>query len=144
MEPSVAIPRLSSIPLEHFLTLSTFFYCTYSPFQLWSAVPWVWLCKALYMGSVKRWHWGSTQEDPDTLGSSKYKCYVLHLSNEPFPENVSDLEGVKNHCFPLMYPDFNVWKKVGNRCFTVLLVLSCTPLKFPTFFQTLKSGNIRG
>ena len=23
-----------------------------------------------------------------------------------------------------MYPDFNIWKKVGNRCITVLLVLS--------------------
>ena len=85
------------------------------------------------MGSEKGHYWCSSQEDPDTLGVSKYRFYVLHLSNESFPKNVSDLEGVKNELFPLMYPDFNVWKKVGNYSAvqdnTVLQLL-------PTFFQT--------
>ena len=66
------------------------------------------------MGSVKGHHRCSSQEDPDTLGSSKYKYYVLYLSNELFPKNVCYLEGVKNEPFPLFYPDFNVWKKLGN------------------------------
>ena len=66
------------------------------------------------MGSVKEHNWYSSQEDPNTLGSSKYKYYVLHLSNELFPRDASDLEGAKNELFPPMYPDFNVWKKVGN------------------------------
>ena len=66
------------------------------------------------MGSVKEHNWYSSQEDPNTLGSSKYNCYVLHLSNELFPRNVSDLEGVKNEPFPLLCPVFNGWKNVGN------------------------------
>ena len=66
------------------------------------------------MGSVKGCHRCSSQEDPHTLGSSKYKYYVLHLSNEPFPKNVSDLKVVKNELFPLLYPDLYVLKKVGN------------------------------
>ena len=57
-----------------------------------------------------------SKEDPDTLGSSKYKYYVLHLSKEPFPKNVSDLEVVKTARISLLYADFNVWKKVGNYC----------------------------
>ena len=92
---------------------------------IWRLVPPVGHCNTLYVGSVKGHHRCSSQEDPNTLGSSKYKYYVLHLSNELFPRNVSDLEGVKNELFPLMYPDFNVWKKVGNSCSTVL---SCTAL----------------
>ena len=49
------------------------------------------------------------------MGSSKYNCYALHPSNEPFPKNVSALKAVKNYyLFPLIYPDFNVWKKVGD------------------------------
>ena len=71
-------------------------------------------CNTFQVGSVKARHWCSSQEDPNTLGSSKYKYYVLHLSNELFPKNGIDLEGIKNELFPLMYPDFNVWKKVGN------------------------------
>ena len=89
------------------------------------------------MGSVKGHHRCSSQEDPNTLGSSKYKYYVLHLSNELFPKNVSDLEVVKNELFPLLYPDFNAWKKVGSYSAvqdnTVMQLL-------PTFFQTLNSG----
>ena len=83
----------------------------------------IWLRKALYLGSVKRWHWCSSEKDPPSLGSSKYKYYVLHLSKEPFPKNISDLEVVKTDSFSLMYPDFNVWKKVGNSYSTVS---SCT------------------
>ena len=83
------------------------------------------------MGSVKGHHRCSSQEDPDTLGSSKYKYYVLYLSNELFPRNICDLEGVKNEPFSLLYPDFNVWKKVSNYSVvqdnTVLQLL-------PTFF----------
>ena len=45
---------LSSIPLEQFQPLLALFHNTYSPMQFWSAVPRVWLCKALYMASVKR------------------------------------------------------------------------------------------
>ena len=103
-------------------------------------VPPVGHCNSLYLGSGKRQHWCSSQEDPDTLGSSKYKYYVLHLSKEPFPKNVCDLEVVKTAKISLLYADFNVWKKVGNYCCvqddTVLLLL-------PTFFQTLKSGYMR-
>ena len=68
---------------------------------------------------------------------SQYNYYVLNLSNETFPRNVSDLEVVKNEPFPLLYPDFNAWKKVGSYSAvqdnTVLQLL-------PTFFQTLNSG----
>ena len=66
------------------------------------------------MGSVKRRHWCSSQEDPDGLGSSKYKCCVFHLSNEPFPKDVSDLEGIKNDVFLPMYPDFDGGKNLGS------------------------------
>ena len=114
---------LSSIPSEQLQPLSALFYCKYSSLQFWSAVPRVWLCKALYLGSVKRWHWCSSEKDPPGLGTSKYKYYVLHLSKEPFPKTVSDWEVVKTDCFSLMYPDFNVWKKVGNSYSTVS---SCT------------------
>ena len=97
----------------------------------WRLVPPVGHCTTLYVGSVKGHHWCSSQEDPNTLGSSKYKFYVLHLSNELFPRNVSDLEDVKNELFPLLYHDFNVWKEVGNyngvQDNTVLQLL-------PTFF----------
>ena len=79
-------------------------------------VPPVGHCKSLYLGSGKRQHWCSSQEDPDTLGPSKYKYYVLHLSKESFPINISDLEVIKPEGFSLMFPDFNVWKKVGNYC----------------------------
>ena len=46
-------PSLSSIPSEQLQPLSALFYCKYSALQFWSAVPRVWLCKALYLGSVK-------------------------------------------------------------------------------------------
>ena len=78
------------------------------------------------------------------MGSSKYKCYVRHLSNEPFPEKIRDLEGVKNDCFPLMYPNFNVWKKVGNYSAVQDNTGNTVKHLFPTFSQTLKSGYIRG
>ena len=103
--------------------------------RVWRLVPPVGHCNSLYLGSEKGQHWCSSQEDPDTLGSSKYKYYVLHLSKESFPINISDLEVIKPEGFSLMFPDFNVWKKVGHYCCvsdnTVLLLL-------PTFFQTLK------
>jgi len=106
---------------------------------IWRLVPPVGHCNTLYVGSVKGHHRCSSQEDPNTLGSSKYKYYVLHLSNEPFPRNVGDLEVVKNELFHLLYPDFNVWKKVGSYSAvqdnTVMQLL-------PTFFQTLKPGYI--
>ena len=76
------------------------------------------------------------------MGSSKYKCYVPHLSNEPFPKNISDLEGVKTDCFPVMVPDFNVWKKVGNYSSVQDNTGNTVTHLFPTFFQTLKSGYI--
>ena len=69
-------------------------------------------CNTLYVGSVKGHHRCSSQEYRNTLGSSKYRYYVLPLSNELFPKNISDLVGVKNELFPLLYPDFNVWKKI--------------------------------
>ena len=137
---STITSSLSSIPSEQFQPLVALFYCTFFLLQFWSAAPRVWLCKALYMGSVKRWHWCSSEEDPYVFGFSKCKYYVLHLSKEPFPKNVSDLEVVKTARISLLYADFNVWKKVGNYCCvqddTVLLLL-------PTFFQTLKSGHMR-
>ena len=89
------------------------------------------------MGSEKGHYWCSSQEDPYTLGVSKYKFYVLHLSNESFPKNVSDLEGVKNVLFSPLYPDFNVWKKVVNYS---SVQDNRVLQKLPTFFQTLKSG----
>ena len=49
-----------------------------------------------------------------TLGSSKYEHIVPHLLNVSFPRNVSDLEVVNNYLFPLMFPGFNVWKKVEH------------------------------
>ena len=58
------------------------------------------------MGSVKRGHWESSEKDPYTLRFSKYKFYVLYLSNESFPKNVSDLEGVKNELFQLLVSAF--------------------------------------
>merc|ERR1711862_1036015 len=67
---------LSSIPSEQLQPLSALFYCKYSSLQFWSAVPRVWLCKALYLGSVKRRHWCSSEKDPPGLGTSKYKYYV--------------------------------------------------------------------
>ena len=83
----------------------------------------------------------SSREDPDTLGSSKYKYYVPHHLNKLFPKIVGDLEVVKCQLFPPLYPDFNGWKKVGNNMAlqdnTVLQLL-------PTFFQTLNSEYIRG
>merc|ERR1711954_429946 len=98
-------------------------------------VPPVGHCNSLYLSSGKRQHWCSSQEDPDTLGSSKYKYYVLHLLKEPFPKKVSDLEVVKTARISLLYADFNVWKKVGNYCCVqddpVLLLL-------PTFFPDIK------
>ena len=81
---------------------------------VWRLVPPVGHCNSLYLGSGKRRHWCFSQEDPDTSGSSKYEYYVLHLSKKQFPKNVSDLEVVKTARFSLVYPDFNVWKKVGN------------------------------
>ena len=68
------------------------------------------------MGSGKRHRWCSSQEDPDTLGSSKYKYYVLQPSKELFPKNISDVEVVKTARISLLSADFNVWKKVGNYC----------------------------
>ena len=44
---------------------------------VWRLVPPVGHCNTLYVGSVKAHHWCSSQEDPNTLGSSKYKHYVL-------------------------------------------------------------------
>ena len=55
-------------------------------------------------GSVERQHWCSRY-----LGV----YYFLHLLNKSFQKNVSDLEFVKTDLFSMMYPDFNVWKKVG-------------------------------
>ena len=106
---------LSSIPLEQFLPLAPLVSCSKG----------MALQDPIYVGSLKIWHWGPSQEDQNTLESSKYEFYALHLSNESFPKNVIDLEGVKNDWFPLMYSEFNVWKKVGNSCSTVL---SCTAL----------------
>ena len=125
---------------DGFYTFSALFYCTYSSLQFWSAVPRVWLCKALYLGSVKRWHWCSSEKDPPGLGTSEYKYYILHLSKEPYPKTASDWEVVKTDCFSPMYPDFNVWKKIGNSYSTVS---SCTQQYLPTFFQTLKSAYSR-
>ena len=110
---------VSSSPSEQLQPLSALFSCKYSSLQFWSTVPRVWLSKALYLGSVKRWHWYSAEKDPPDLGSLKYKYYFLHLSKEPVPKNVSDLEVAKTYCFSPMYPDFNVWKKVGNSYSTV-------------------------
>ena len=74
------------------------------------------------------------------LQLSLCKYYILHLSKEVFPRNIGDLEVVKNYLFPLMFPDLNVWKKVGIykgvQDNAVLQLL-------PTFFQTLKSGYMR-
>ena len=61
---------------------------------IWRLVPPVGHCNSLYVGSGKGHHWCSFQEDPDTLGSSKYKYYVLQLLNEQFPKTKDDLEGV--------------------------------------------------
>ena len=72
-------------------------------------VPPVGHCKGLYLGSGNRQHWCSSQEDPDILGSSRYKYSVLYLSSKSFPKNVSDL--VKTDLFSFMCPDLNVWKK---------------------------------
>ena len=78
---------------------------------VWRLVPPVGHCNSLCLGSGKRQHWCSSQEDPDTLASLKYKYYVLHLSKEPFHKNVSDLGVVKTARISLLYADFNVWKK---------------------------------
>ena len=45
---------LSSIPQEQVLPLAALLYCTYSPLQYWSVVPWVWLCMALYLDVRKK------------------------------------------------------------------------------------------
>ena len=75
------------------------------------------------------------------LQLSLCKYYILYLSKEVFPRNIGDLEVVKNYLFPLMFPDLNVWKKVGNYS----AVQDNTVLqRLPTFFQTFKSGYIRG
>ena len=87
--------------------------------HIWRLVPPVGHYNGVYVGSGKGHHWRFSQEDPDTLGSSKYKYYVPHLLNEPFPKIIGDFEVVKNYLFPLMYPGFNVWKKVGNSCSAV-------------------------
>ena len=92
-------------------------------------------CNTFQVGSVKARHWCSSQEDPNTLGSSKYKYYVLHLRNEPFPRNVSDLEVVKNEPFPLLYPDFDAWKKVGG--YSVVQDNTVMQL-LPTFFPDIE------
>ena len=76
-----------------------------------------------------------------TLGSSKYKSCVPHLSKNPCPEYVGDKEDVKNDRFLLMYPDILCGKKRGNRCVTIK---PWTALMFPTFFLQKKSGDIRG
>ena len=56
---------------------------------------------------MKRRHKCFSQEDPDGIKSLKYKCCVLHLSNEPFPKDDSDLEDVENDRFLPMFPDFS-------------------------------------
>lgn len=43
----------------------------------------------------------------------------------------SDLEGVKKYWVPLMYPDFNVWKKVGNCVTCVMLHTTVVSYFFP-------------
>ena len=58
-------------------------------------VPPVGHCKGLYLGSGKRQHWCSSQEDPDIFWPSKYRYYVFHLAKELFPKNEIDLEDVK-------------------------------------------------
>ena len=104
---------------------------------IWRLVLPVGHCNSLYVGSGTGHHWCSSQEDSDTLGFSKYKCYFSHLLNKLFPKIIGDLEVVKNYLFPPMFPDFNVWKKVGNYS----AVQDHTALHLlPTFFQTLKSG----
>ena len=75
---------------------------------VWRLVPPVGHCNSLYLGSGKRQNWWFSQEDLDTLGPSKYRYYVFHLSNEPFLKNVSDLEVVDIHLLLFMFPDFNV------------------------------------
>ena len=95
---------------------------------------------SLYIGSGKRQHCCSSQENSDTLGPSKYRYYVLHLSKEFFLKNVSNLEVAKIYRFYLLYAYFNVWKKVGNYC---CMLDNRVLLLLPKFFQTLKLGNIR-
>ena len=119
-------PSLSSIPLEHFLPHIPLVSCSR---DMALQGPIRGFCEDMTLGLL--------------IGRSifsKYNFYVLHLSNESFPKNVSDLEGVKNDWFSPMYPDFNVWKKVGNSGSTVS---SCTQQQLPTFFQTLKSAYSR-
>ena len=70
-------------------------------------VPPVGHSKSLYLGSGKRplrkilIHWDLLNID----------TYVLHLSKEPFPKHVSDVEVFKTDMFSLLFDDFNVWKK---------------------------------
>ena len=61
---------------------------------IWRLVPPVGHCNSLYVGSGKGHHWCSSQEDPDTLGSPKYKYYVPHLLNEVFPKIIGDSDVV--------------------------------------------------
>ena len=61
-----------------------------------------------------------------------------NINTMPFTFQMSYfIEGFKNEPFPLLYPDFNAWKKVGSYSAvqdnTVMQLL-------PTFFQTLNSG----
>ena len=60
-----------------------------------------------------------------TLGSSNYKYYVLHLSKEPFPKNVTDLEVVKTARSSLLHADFNVWKKVTTVVYRMTQYCNC-------------------
>ena len=70
-------------------------------------VPPVGHCNTLYVGSGKGHHWCSSREDPDTLGSSKYKYYVTHLLNVLFSKIVdhshfwemTHLKGEGRHIF---------------------------------------------
>ena len=77
------------------------------------------------MGSVKRRHWCSSQEDPEGLGSSKYKCWVPHLSNESFLKDFGDVEGVENDVFLPMYLDLDGGKNLGSCYAALCCYVSC-------------------
>ena len=53
-----------------------------------------------------------SQEDPYDLETSKYRCLILHPSNEWFPVDIVDVEGIKNDTSSPMYPDFACGKKL--------------------------------
>ena len=98
--------------------------------------------QGLIPGFYEKMTRGSSQENTNTMGSSKNKNCVLHLSEEPCTKKNNDLEGVKKDWFP----HFNAWKKVRNgsdeQDNTVLLLCPCHTQWFPIFRQTLQPGYI--